>query len=96
LQYSRLQQYKDIRHQSKAPNWSSEKAHTWKHHPQPTIPSPRLNRQAESRRQPVGCSLEDEPGSTPAGKTLPHSYPETRLSDVARWRRQEVNEMDIS
>ena len=25
------------------------------HHPQPTIPPPRLNRSAESRRQPVGC-----------------------------------------
>ena len=30
-------------------------AHTWEHHPQPIIPPPRLNRQAESRRQPVGC-----------------------------------------
>ena len=39
----------------RAPNWSSEGAHTWEHHPQPTIPPPRLNRQAESRRQAVGC-----------------------------------------
>ena len=39
----------------RAPNWSSEEAHTWKHHPQPTIPPPRLNRQAEWRRQSVGC-----------------------------------------
>ena len=39
----------------RAPDWSSEGAHTWEHHPQPTIPSPRLNRQAEPRRQPVGC-----------------------------------------
>ena len=38
----------------RAPNWSSEAAHTWDHHPQPTIPPPRLNRQAESQRQPVG------------------------------------------
>ena len=38
----------------RAPNWSSKKAHTWKHYPQPTIPPPRLNRQAELRRQPVG------------------------------------------
>ena len=30
-------------------------AHTWEHHPQPTIPPSRLNRQSESRRQPVGC-----------------------------------------
>ena len=43
------------RHTSrKAPNWGSEEARTWEHHPQPTIPPPRLNRQAESRRQPVG------------------------------------------
>ena len=33
-----------------------EEARTWEHHhPQPTIPPPRLNRQAESRRQPVAC-----------------------------------------
>ena len=39
-----------------APNWGSEEARTWEHHhPQPTIPPPRLNRQAESRRQSVGC-----------------------------------------
>ena len=44
------------RHTSRrAPNWSSEEARTWKHHPQPTTPPPRLNRQAESRRKPVGC-----------------------------------------
>ena len=40
----------------RAPNWGSEEARTWEHHhPQPTIPPPRLNRQAESRRQPVDC-----------------------------------------
>ena len=40
----------------RAPNWSSEEeARTWEHHPQPTMPPPRLNRQAESRRQSVGC-----------------------------------------
>ena len=39
----------------RAPNWSLEGAHTWEHHPQTTIPPPRLNRQAESQRQPVGC-----------------------------------------
>ena len=39
------------RHTSRrAPNWSSEEAYTWEHHPQPTIPPPRLNRQAKSRR----------------------------------------------
>ena len=35
----------------RAPNWSSEEARTWEHHPQPTIPLPSLNRQAESRKQ---------------------------------------------
>ena len=36
----------------RAPNWVSEEARTWEHHhPQPTIPPPRLNRQAESRRK---------------------------------------------
>ena len=39
----------------RASNWGSEEARTWEHHPQPAIPPPRLNRQAESRRQPVGC-----------------------------------------
>ena len=33
----------------------SEEARTWEHHSQSTIPPPCLNRQAESRRQPVGC-----------------------------------------
>ena len=28
----------------RAPSWSSEEARTWKHHPEPTIPPPRLNR----------------------------------------------------
>ena len=37
----------------RAPNWSSEEARTWEHHPQETIPPPRLNRQAEVRRPPV-------------------------------------------
>ena len=32
----------------RVPSWSSEEARTWEHHPQPTIPPPRLNRQAES------------------------------------------------
>ena len=39
----------------RAPNWGSEEARTWEPHPQPTTPPLRLNRQAESRRQPVGC-----------------------------------------
>ena len=32
----------------------------------------------------LAASLEGEPGPTPAGKTLPHSYPETRT----RFRRE--------
>ena len=44
------------RHTSrKAPNWSSEEACTWEHHPQLTIQPPRLNRAAKSLRQPTGC-----------------------------------------
>ena len=39
----------------RAPNWSSEGAHTWEHHSQPTIPPPSLNQEDKSRRQPVGC-----------------------------------------
>ena len=31
----------------------------------------------------LAASLEGEPGPTPAGKTLPHSYPETRF--FSRW-----------
>ena len=52
-----------------------EEAHTWNHHPQPTIPPPRLSRQAESRRQPVGCiSRGWARPYTCTGKTLPHSF----------------------
>ena len=39
----------------RAPNWSSEEARTWKHHPQPTIPPPPCLNRSESQRQPVGC-----------------------------------------
>ena len=71
------------RHTSRrAPNWSSDEVHTWEHHPQPTIPPPRFKRQAEGRNREGGqlaASLEGEPSPTPAGKTLPHSYPETRF-----------------
>ena len=44
------------RHTSRrTPKRSSEEVRTWEHHPQPTMPPPRLNRTAESRRQTVGC-----------------------------------------
>ena len=37
----------------------------------------------------MAASLEGEPGPTPAGKTLPHSYPETRF------RRERAREGNI-
>ena len=39
------------------------------------ISTDRLNRDCSQ----LAASLEGEPGPTPAGKTLPHSYPETRF-----------------
>ena len=37
----------------------------------------------------LAASLEGEPGPTPAGKTLPHSYPETRF------RRERAHEVGV-
>ena len=39
------------------------------------VSTDRLNRESSQ----LAASLEGEPGPTPAGKTLPHSYPETRF-----------------
>ena len=39
------------------------------------VSTDRLNRDGSQ----LAASLEGEPGPTPAGKTLPHSYPETRF-----------------
>ena len=39
------------------------------------VSTDRLNRESSQ----LAASLESEPGPTPAGKTLPHSYPETRF-----------------
>ena len=39
------------------------------------VSTDRLNRDDSQ----LAASLEGEPGPTPAGKTLPHSYPETRF-----------------
>ena len=39
------------------------------------VSTDRLNRKGSQ----LATSLEGEPGPTPAGKTLPHSYPETRF-----------------
>ena len=45
------------------------------------VSTDRLNREDMQ----LAASLEGEPGRTPAGKTLPHSYPETRFrSERAR------------
>ena len=59
----------------------NRRTHTWKHHPQPIILPPRLNRSYRTNREisQLTASLEGEPGPTPAGKTLPHSYLETRF-----------------
>ena len=61
------------------PNWSSEEAQ-----PANTILSQPYHRRASTDRpkregSQLAASLEGEPGPTPAGKTLPHSYPETRF-----------------
>ena len=39
------------------------------------VSTDRLNREGSQ----LAASLEGEPGPTPVGKTLPHSYPETRF-----------------
>ena len=62
-----------------------EEARTWEHHhplSQPfrrRVSTDRLNREGSQ----LAASLEGEPGPTPAGKTLPHSFPET-----SRFRRE--------
>ena len=44
------------------------------------VSTDRLNREGSQ----LAASLECEPGPTPGGKTLPHSYPETRFRREAR------------
>ena len=47
----------------------------------------------------LAASLEGEPGPTPAGKTLPHSYPETRShpsSSVAKQRKNTFSMFFVS
>ena len=46
------------------------------------VSTDRLNREGSQ----LTASLEGEPGPTPAGKTLPHSYPETKF-----WREGRRN-----
>ena len=50
------------------------------HHPQPTIPPPRLSRPANCDESQLATSLDGESGPTPTGKTFPHSYPKTQVS----------------
>ena len=50
------------------------------HHPQPTIPPPRLSRPANCDESQLATSLDGESGPTPVGKTFPHSYPKTQVS----------------
>ena len=65
----------------RAPNWSSDEAHTWEHHPQqPNIPPPRLNRQVESRRQPVGCISRGWARPYTRRKDLPTLIPRNQVS----------------
>ena len=49
------------------------------------VSTDRLNRESSQ----LAASLEGEPGPTPAGKTLPHSYPETRF------RRERARELHV-
>ena len=51
------------------------------------VSTDRLNREGSQ----LAASLEGEPGPTPAGKTLPHSYPETRFRrERAREKRNSL------
>ena len=49
------------------------------------VSTDRLNREGSQ----LAASLEGEPGPTPAGKTLPHSFPET-----SRFRRERARVCD--
>ena len=49
------------------------------------VSTDRLNREGSQ----LAASLEGEPGPTPAGKTLPHSFPET-----SRFRRERAREVE--
>ena len=51
------------------------------------VSTDRLNREGSQ----LAASLENEPGPTPGGKTLPHSYPETRFR---RERARDVGSAD--
>ena len=59
-----------------------------------TIPSQPYRRRVSTDRlnhddSQLAASLEGEPGPTPAGKTFPHSYPETRFRRVRA--RDDIN-----
>ena len=65
----------------RAPNWSSEEARTWEHHRQPTIPPPRLNRQAEPQGQPVGCISRGSAQRYARRKDHPTLIPRNQVSE---------------
>ena len=54
------------------------------------VSTDRRNRESSQ----LAASLEGEPGPTPAGKTLPHSYPETRFRRE-RARRLATNALNV-
>ena len=49
---------------------------------QPSYPRRVSTNRPNREGSQLAASLEGEPGPTPAGKTLPHSYPETKLRRV--------------
>ena len=64
-----------------APNWSSEEARAWEHHPQPTTPPSRLSRSPESRRQPVSCISRGWARSYSRWKDPPTLRPRNEVSE---------------
>ena len=68
-------------------NWSSEEAHTWEHHPQATVPPPRLNRQAEPRRQAVDCLAQGRVRPYNRRKDHPTHIPRNQVSEGEGTRR---------
>ena len=75
----------------RAPNRSSEGAHTWEHHPQPTIPPLHLNRQTKSRRQPIGCISRGRARPYTRQKDPPTLIPRNRAPERAGTRKFEWN-----
>ena len=64
-------------HSTRAPK---RRAHGHENLKQPYGGRVYTDRQSREKRQ-LHASLEGQPGNTPAGNTLPHSYPENQVSD---------------